>query len=92
RPEFDVSRGVFRVIFRNGTDIPGKEIDKTDIRSAVIQYSRTPRSREELTSFTGKSRYYTMSAIVQPLLDQGKLKMTIPGKPKSSKQRFVSVE
>jgi len=33
-----------------------------------------------------------MSAIIQPLLDMGKLKYTLPDKPKSPKQRFVTVE
>ena len=32
-----------------------------------------------------------MSKIVQPLLDAGKLALTIPDKPKSSKQRYVRV-
>ncbi len=66
------------------------EIDKTDIYRAVVQFCETPRSREELTTFTGKSRYYTMSAIVQPLIDQGRLKMSMPEKPKSPNQRFVA--
>ncbi len=90
RPEFTVTRGVFKVRFRNHTEISEEEIDKTDIRRAVVQFCTTPRSREELTSFTGKSRYYTMAFIVRPLLEQGQLKMTIPEKPKSSYQRFVS--
>ncbi len=90
RPEFTVTRGVFKVIFRNGTGVPAAEIDKTDIHRAILEYCRIPKSREELTAFTGKSRYYTMSAIVQPLVDQGRLKMTIPEKPKSPKQRFVT--
>ncbi len=91
KPEFEVSHGIFKVIFRNGTCAPEDEIDRTDIRRAIIRYCKSPRSREELTSFTGKSRYYTMSEIVQPLLNQGVLEMTIPEKPRSPKQRFVSV-
>ena len=34
---------------------------------------------------------YYMSKIVQPLLDAGKLGLTMPDKPKSSKQRYVTV-
>ena len=30
-----------------------------------------------------------MSHIVQPLLESGALKLTLPEKPKSSKQRYV---
>lgn len=92
RPEFIVTRGVFKVIFRNDTEESAEKIDKTDMCRAILQFCTTPRSREELTSFTGKSRYYTMSSIIRPLLEQGRLKMTIPEKPKSSYQRFVSKE
>ena len=91
-PQFEVRRGEFRVIFKNGSEAPEDKIDKSDIFSAVVQFCSVPRSRAELTSFCGKSRYYTMSAIVQPLIDQGKLRMTIPEKPKSSNQRYMTVE
>lgn len=90
-PRFEAARGVFRVIFMNGMEIPEEEIDKGDIAEAVVKYCSTPRSRAEITAFTGKSRYYTMSAIVQPLIDQGRLQATIPDKPKSSRQRYVAV-
>ncbi len=30
-----------------------------------------------------------MMQIVQPLIDSGKLKLTLPEKPKSSKQKFI---
>lgn len=33
--------------------------------------------------------YYSMSKIVQPLIDDGKIALTLPDKPKSSKQRYV---
>jgi ATP-dependent DNA helicase RecG len=90
KPEFIVERGTFKVRLRNGMGMPETEIDKTDIHRAVIQFCMTPRSRNEITAFTGKSRYYTMSAIVQPLIDQGRLKMTMPEKPKSPNQRYVT--
>ena len=69
-----------------------QEIDKKNIRQAVIAYCSIPRSRAELTAFTGKSRYFTMSGIIQPLMDQGIIRMTIPDKPKSMNQRFVTAE
>jgi len=33
--------------------------------------------------------YYSMSKIVQPLIDDGEIALTLPDKPKSSKQRYV---
>ena len=90
-PEFRVSRGLFAVILRNGIGLEVVEIDKTDIRKAVLQYCSIPRTREELTGFTGKSRYYTMSSIIQPLIEQGKIRLSIPEKPKSPKQKYIAV-
>ena len=57
-----------------------------------MYFCRTPRSREEITEFTGFSRYYTMKAVLEPLIRQGLIKLTIPDKPKSSKQRYYSTE
>ena len=47
--------------------------------------------RGEIVSFVGKSKNYVMSQIVNPLVDSGKLKMTMPEKPKSPNQKFVKV-
>ena len=33
---------------------------------------------------------YTMSKIVQPLIDDKRLRLTMPDKPKSPKQRFTT--
>lgn len=43
----------------------------------------------EFLDFTGMSRYYTTSAILHPLVEQGLLLQTMPDKPKSPKQRYV---
>lgn len=92
QPEYVVRRGVFIVTFRNHKEESGSVTDKTDLQEAVLRYCKTARSRDEITSFTGKSRYYTMSKVVQPLISQGKLQLTIPDKPRSSRQKYISVE
>lgn len=88
-PEFVVNRGIFTVVFHNENETE-EVIDKTDLRKAILEFCMTPRSREEITDFTGKSRYYTMSAYVTPMVQQGKLKLTVPDKPKSPKQKYVT--
>ena len=45
--------------------------------------------RAEIVAFIGKSKNHVMSQIVTPLIADGKLKMTIPDKPKSPNQKFV---
>ena len=88
-PIFSVRHGEFSVVFKNniyqaeGTKKQGNMVDD------ILEFCHVPRTRAELIEFTGMSRYYTMSSIVQPLVDEGRLKMTIPEKPKSSKQQYV---
>lgn len=55
----------------------------------LLQFCSTPRSRQEIINFLGFSRFYTMSKIIQPLIDAQKIALTLPEKPKSSKQRYV---
>lgn len=89
-PEFQVKRGEFIVTFRNTVFESGEVVDKKDLINALLGFCKTPRSREELAEFTGKSKYYTMAKIVKPLLESGEIVETIPEKPKSSKQRYVT--
>ncbi len=82
-PEFSVVHGEFKVILKNG--FYKKEVLT---ENDVIGFCSTPKSRGELIAFTGKSRTYAMQKIIAPLVESGKLKMTFPEKPKSSKQRY----
>ena len=88
-PVFSVLHGEFKVVFKNNIFKTESTIDKTNLAEAILEFCEQPRSRAELVEFTGLSRFYTMSTLVRPLVDQGKLRMTMPEKPKSSKQRFV---
>jgi ATP-dependent DNA helicase RecG len=70
----------------------GNAMDKENHTSeqSILEFCKTPRTRAELIEFTGKSRVYTMDKLVNPLVTAGKLKLTLPDKPKSSKQRYVT--
>lgn len=85
-PIFSVVHGEFKVVMRNGYNKEAQSIS-----DSIVEFCCTPRTRAELIAFTGKSRTYTMTQMVQPLIDSGKLKLTLPEKPKSSKQKFVKV-
>lgn len=88
-PVFSVCHGEFVVVLRNNIYKTDSSFLAKDMPKALIDFCLTPRSRTELVDFMGFSRYYTMSKIVQPLIDEGLLKLTMPDKPKSSKQRYV---
>jgi len=87
-PVFESERGVFKVTLFNQYTSPTYMQDST-VSEKLIAYCRTPRSRAELEEFTGFSRYYTMSKLVKPLLDSEQLKLTMPDKPNSVKQRYL---
>ncbi len=87
-PVFSAIRGEFKVVMRNGYYDYGDGI----VADSVVDFCQIPRSRAEIISFTGKSRNYVMGQIVAPLVDSGRLRLTLPEKPKSSLQKFIKNE
>lgn len=83
-PIFSVKHGDFKVVMRNS--LYADSLSKED---AVIEFCSSPRTRDEIVSFVGKSKNFVMSQIVNPLVESGKLKLTMPEKPKSPYQKYV---
>ena len=55
----------------------------------VLAFCETPRSRNEIIDFVGQSRNHVMTQIVLPLVESGKLRLTLPEKPQSPYQKYV---
>ncbi len=83
-PLFSVSHGEFKVVMKNGL-FP----ETLPIPDSLVEFCCTPRTRAEIVAFVGKSKNYVISKLVNPLVESGKLKMTMPERPKSPDQRFV---
>jgi ATP-dependent DNA helicase RecG len=59
----------------------------------ILEFCQSPRTREEIQAFIKiKDREYFRKKLLQPLLKQGLLKLTIPDKPTSSKQKYYSTK
>ncbi|MPM99006.1 hypothetical protein SDC9_146196 [bioreactor metagenome] len=57
----------------------------------ILNYCMTPRSREELAEEFGfEAPAYFLKKYVQPLIEEGKIKMTMPDKPRSKFQKYYS--
>ncbi|WP_197051434.1 Fic family protein [Caloranaerobacter azorensis] len=57
----------------------------------ILEFCKTPRSRSEIQDYIGiKSRRYFREKILNPLIKGGLLKLTIPDKPTSPKQKYYS--
>lgn len=91
-PEFTDNRNEFCVCFYNaGSSVAGREADEEQEKD-LAAFCRTPRSRKEICAYLGlSSTAYAMKKHVQPLVDAGLICMTMPERPKSSKQMYYSV-
>ncbi len=97
-PEFADSRGSFCVCFRKtdtdsekdrGEQPIGTEENKVEIE--LLQFCRIPRTKKEISTFLGlKSVSYAVKKYVTPMVEQGKLYMSLPDKPKSSRQQYCT--
>ncbi|MBD5481569.1 MAG: hypothetical protein HDR15_03405 [Lachnospiraceae bacterium] len=69
-----------------------KIAQKEERINALLEYCKEPRDRDEMMKFLGiKHRTTFRSDYLNPLLNEGKIAMTIPGKPRSKNQKFNSV-
>ena len=83
--EFSDERGNFIVKFYK------KTLENSTEENNLIEFCRTPRSRKEISEFLKiKSVAYAMKRYVQPLIEIGKIKLTIPDTPKSTQQKYYS--
>ena len=87
-PIFIDKRGVFKVVFYKKAAFQNED---TDLVKEIIKYCRTPRSREELAEkFEFQTPSYFIKSFIQPLILNGKIRMTLPDKPKSKFQKYYS--
>lgn len=62
-------------------------------QESVLSFCNIPRSRSEIQEYIGiKNRGYFLSDILKPLVDTGKLIMTLPDKPTSRNQKYIRAD
>ena len=101
KPQFLSTDTDFIVILKNiNYNSPYKNVqdntqdsiqDNTQNKSQMIlDFCSVPRSRTEIQGYIEiKNRSYFLSKILKPLLESGKLKMTMPDKPTSRSQKYI---
>jgi len=92
-PEFLDERGNFVVKFyKEMIQTEVEEKDDDGINNLII-FCKTPRTRKEICDYLGLSSVtYAIQTHVMPLVESGKIKLSIPDKPKSSKQKYYTVK
>lgn len=94
QPKFENMRGAFKVTLFN--DTPAKIVIASDtndnLTDRILEYCSVPRSRKELAKqFNFDAPSYMINTYINPLLTDGKLKMTLPQTPKSKNQKYITV-
>lgn len=85
-PVFLNQRNEFVVILYNDSTFDCNEEPKD-----LLEFCRIPRTRKDILDFLNiGTTFYVMRHYVQPLVDAGKLKLTIPEKPKSRYQKYYT--
>ncbi len=93
-PVFESFRGNFKVTLYNEKQTANERSvdDGGSIEEKILQFCKTPKSKEEIADMLDvKTVYYVTNKYLQPLIEDGRLAMTIPQKPKSKYQKYYSL-
>ena len=58
----------------------------------ILKFCSTPKTVLEIMDMLGYKEKKTARKYVKPLVEQGRLVMTIPDKPNSSNQKYVTIK
>jgi ATP-dependent DNA helicase RecG len=67
--------------------------EQVEREAKLLEFCAIPRSRKEMQAFLGLAdREHFRSSILLPLLEQGQPVPTLPGKPNSPKQCYITIQ
>ena len=93
-PLFESRRGVFRVtLFNKRLASPQKEVGMLpEPMRKILAYCTKPRGRNEIAQLLGiATPSYVVVKYLRPLVEMGKLQLTLPNAPKSKNQKYITV-
>lgn len=102
KPEFYSTPSDFRVMLKNvnynllGAPQDNQQVIPQDkqpvgVERKILLFCNEPRSRKAIALHCGyKDIRYFSSRYLHPLMEQGKLQLTIPDKPNSRNQRYIT--
>lgn len=89
-PEFKNGRNEFVVTLYN-KEIEQKKMCLT-LEDKIVEFCKEPKSRKEIAEFLEiKTTTYAYSKYILPLLEEGRLGMTIPDIPASRNQKYYKI-
>ncbi len=91
RPEFSSTTMDFKVTFKNLNYAP-QVTPQVNVTKQILELCAEPRAKKEIAAACGFKdiKNFTQKYIV-PLMESGQLNMTIPDKPNSKNQKYITV-
>ena len=66
--------------------------DKGDKTALILEFCHEPKSVLEIADYLGYKDKRSVRKYLNVLLSQGRISMTIPDKPNSSKQKYITIK
>lgn len=91
-PLFENNRGTFKVTLFNELEKAVNKID--ELETEILDFCKTPKSRLQLQEKFGNriTIAYLMAKHIAPMVEKGLLKYSIPEKPKSKNQTYITAK
>lgn len=91
KPEVRSTPASFHVVLKNVNYLAGEQDGEQDATvEKLLDFCSKPRSRQEIANFLQiKSSPYLSRVYLVPLLESGKIHMTLPEKPSSKNQKYI---
>lgn len=90
-PKFETYRGIFKATLFNKRENTQNETVAGNYQDRVLAFCKTPRSRKELElHFPEVTIEHLMNKTMKPLIQDEKIGLTLPNKPKSKFQRYYT--
>lgn len=97
-PVFSNSRGAFSVCLFNASasertarTSPLPAQPGTNDPKGLLSFCHTPRTRKEIVRYLGlPSAQYALRRYLDPLIEDGAIQLTLPDKPRSTRQQYVT--
>ena len=89
-PNVEIARKVTPQVTEQVSEQVGEQVSE---QVTILKFCSTPKQKQEILARLRLSPVYlNFKRHIQPLVEQGFLEMTIPDKPRSSKQRYRTTD
>ncbi len=68
------------------------QVESDDIESKILEYCSQARSVQEILTYVGLKDRKNLMTHMRSLLERGRIARTIPDKPTSSKQKYITIK